>query len=100
MQLAVGTGTTNMEDRVRFLEQALDHIINTCRGSRTRTNRLAWIEQRAQEAIDGIPYDREKFVPVKLNQKSAGDYEGEIRRLEAIIDKYREELDYRGIWID
>jgi len=82
------------------LKEALSHIIKVASGSRTRTNRLAWIEQRAEEALAGIPYDRDNFTPTKLNQKSACDYESEIRRLRGIVSKYREELDSRGIWID
>lgn len=83
-----------------LLNEALEHIIKVARASRTRTNRLAWIEQRAVEALKGVPYDRENFTPTKLNQKSACDYEAEIRRLRGIVNKYREELDSRGIWID
>lgn len=83
-----------------LLSEALEHIIKVARASRTRTNRLAWIEQRAVEALHGVPYDRDNFKPLHLNQKSALGYEGEIRRLKGIVNKYREELDSRSIWVD
>lgn len=36
---------------VEGLEDALDHIARICRGSRTSTKRLRWIEQRAECAL-------------------------------------------------
>ena len=80
--------------------QALSHIIKVCRNSRTRTKRLAFIEKRAQEALDDIPYDRETFEIPKADVKTPVEYELEIRNLKIQVNKLRSLLEDNYIWTD
>lgn len=43
--------------------EALVHIINVVRGSRTQTRRLRWIESRAQSGLDGTTDWQKKDLP-------------------------------------
>lgn len=84
---------TNLKD------DALNHIIKMCRNSRTRTKRLAFIEKRAQEALDNIPYDRDNFDIPDQMIKSPSEYELEIRNLKQQILKLRDKLEDNQIWV-
>lgn len=44
------------QTEVQILRDALDHISRVASKSRTKTRRLRWIEQRALNALDGIPH--------------------------------------------
>lgn len=59
---------------------ALDHIARVCRGSRTSSRRIRWIEQRAQCAIDGSRDWRELDLP-KMDPR--------VSRLEDLIRTIR-----------
>lgn len=48
---------------VETLVDALDHIARVCRGSRTQTRRIRWIEMRARCAIEGGQDWREAEIP-------------------------------------
>lgn len=39
------------------MRSALEHIVKTARASRSMTRRTRWIEQRAQRALDGLPFE-------------------------------------------
>lgn len=39
------------------MRSALEHIAKTARASRSQHRRIRWIEQRAQRALDGLPYE-------------------------------------------
>jgi len=74
-----------MTAREDFLESALSHILRTAQNSRTRTKRLLWIEKRCQDALDGIPYNRDEFELPTMNAKSPCKYDEEIRELKREI---------------
>lgn len=44
--------------KTRLLEDALDHIARTCKGSKIQSRRIRWIQQRAEQALRG-----EQFTP-------------------------------------
>lgn len=75
-------------EREEFLEAALQHILRTAQNSRTRTKRLAWIEKRCKEALDGIPYDRDKFDLPVMKTLTPIKYEEKIRELKREIEEY------------
>lgn len=71
--------------REQVLEQALDHIIITTKGSRTNTKRLAKIQRIAELALDGIEWEEEKYkIPVK-QAKTPVEYEMQIRFLKRVL---------------
>lgn len=80
-------------------DDALLHIIKLCRASRTRTKRLAVIEKRAQEALEGIPYDRDNFDVPDRSIKSPSEYELEIKALRRQVVGLREILEENQIWV-
>ena len=79
-----------MTAREDFLEDALSHVIRTAQNSRTRTKRLLWIEKRCQDALDGVPYNRDEFELPTMNAKSPCRYDEEIRELKREIKGYQE----------
>lgn len=76
--------------REQFLENALDHIAKTARNSRTSSKRIRWIEKRAEDAILGIPYNREEFELPKMNTLSASQYERLLQDREKELKIYKE----------
>ena len=76
--------------REQFLEDALDHIAKTARNSRTSSKRIRWIEKRAEDAILGIPYNREEFELPKMNTLSASQYERLLQDREKELKIYKE----------
>lgn len=64
---------------------ALSHIAATCRASRTSTRRLRWIEQRAEWALAGRPYDDQAFDLPKDATHSHEKLAAKIRRLREIV---------------
>ena len=76
-------------EREKFLEDALSHILNTARNSRTRTKRLAWIEKRCQDAVDGVVYNRDEFVLPVMNTKAPISYEIDIMHLKRELKEYK-----------
>ena len=55
----------NDKDRIKSLEDALDHIMRTANVSRTQTRRLRWISARALSAIRNDSNWREIDLPKK-----------------------------------
>ena len=55
----------NDKDRIKSLEDALDHIIKTANASRTQTRRLRWISARALSALRNDNKWREIDLPKK-----------------------------------
>lgn len=78
-----------MTEREEFLEDALQHILRTAQNSRTRTKRLAWIEKRCQESLDGIPYDRDNFDLPVMKTLTPIKYEEKIKDLKREIEFYK-----------
>lgn len=73
--------------REQVLEQALEHIILTVKGSRTNTRRLARIQKRAEVALQGLDWDEEKYkIPVK-QAKTPVEYEMQIRFLKRDLEE-------------
>lgn len=56
-----------LKEEIELLTNALDHIMRVSAASRTSTRRLRWIEQRAQWALEGKPYDNKAFDLPKTN---------------------------------
>jgi hypothetical protein len=79
-------------------EDALSHIYKIADRSRTMTKRLAFIRQRAKEALEGIPYNRDNYDIPDRQIKSPYEYEKEISNLKNQLQQYREILDQHGIW--
>ena len=79
-----------MNDRIDFLEDALKHIINTAERSRTQTKRLAWIIQRAEDAINGVEYNRDSFTLPARDSLTSPEYEFKIRELKRELKTYKE----------
>ena len=77
-------------EREQFLEDALDHIVKTARNSRTSSKRLRFIEKRAEDAILGIPYNREEFELPKMKTLSANQYERLLKDREKELAFYKE----------
>lgn len=67
----------NDAEYVEGVVDALDHIARVCRGSRTRTRRLRWIELRAESAINGNSDWREADLP---------KHDPRAEKLEAMIE--------------
>ena len=76
--------------REQLLENALDHIAKTARNSRTNSKRIRWIEKRAEDAILGIPYNRDDFELPKMNTLSASQYERLLKDREKELAFYKE----------
>lgn len=72
------------------LRDALQHIVKTCQRSRTSTRRLRWLEQRAQWALDGRPYDDQAFDLPKDATGSQEKLRLEVRSLREDAER----LDY------
>lgn len=84
-------------NREQQLEDALAHIAKVARNSRTKTKRLAFIEQRAVEALKGIEYNRDDFDLPKMVDKSPSEYQLEIKQLKKKIKSLLDQstiLDY------
>lgn len=80
-----------MDDQIRedFLRDALDHIAKVASNSRTRTKRLAFIEKRAVDAIEGVPYARDSFVLPIMETKAPAEFDYEIRGLKRELNQYK-----------
>jgi hypothetical protein len=86
-------------EREVFLEDALLHIQNTARNSRTRTKRLAWIQKRCQDAIDGVVYNRDEFVLPRMDTKTPIEYSRLIAELKSKVGEYKNmTLFQRIVW--
>lgn len=74
---------------VARLREALSHIIRTCQGSRTRTRRLRWIEQRAQFALEGKPYSDDAFDLPKDATGSNEKLRAKVKDLHSLLNRVR-----------
>ena len=52
-------GIVMCDERMKILEDALDHIAKIAGMARVPTRRLNWISARARYALAGKPYDRD-----------------------------------------
>ena len=58
-----------MSSTPEIMADALDHIARTARASRSQTRRLRWIDQRATNALAGIPHsDGDINLPKKATE--------------------------------
>lgn len=81
---------------------ALQHIIATCRNSRTQTRRIRWIAERAQSGIEGTTAWQKVDFPKKID--SIEQQEKRLARLRSTIESLRVQrdeligyLDSRGV---
>lgn len=77
------------QTREDSLRDALDHIAKVASNSRTRTKRLSFIEKRAVDAIEGVPYDCDSFVLPIMETKSPAQFDYEIRGLKRELTQYK-----------
>lgn len=77
-------------DREDLLVNALMHIAKVANNSRTKTKRLAFIEKRALDAVDGVEYNRDEFVLPVMDTLTPSQYDYKIRELKREIREYKE----------
>lgn len=77
-------------DREDQLVNALMHIAKVAHNSRTKTKRLAFIEKRALDAVDGVEYNRDEFVLPVMDTLTPLQYDHKIRELKREIREYKE----------
>lgn len=75
---------------------ALEHIVRVCEGSRQRTRRIRWIEQRAQCTLNGndawktLDLPRHEPAVRHLSELVASVYDIVKREIEALKDVYED----------
>lgn len=91
---AIGAPVAELDGKVARFEDALQHIAKVCEGSRQRTRRIRWIEQRALCAINNSDawktLDLPKREPAVLHLETmiASVYDIAKREIEGLRDVY------------